>query len=1341
MMKLLVLPATAGAEAVAARMVSLSTDGMVEPFYLVHIAAGRSSASGPVPGSTGESAGRTYANSHRLFRLEDGHAEPVDLGGFGLALDRDRVLRGELTMVAAYPVLPGESFGTGFALDAKEFLTQMWQIVGDNETSGDMPLIIIPPEIGTIIPRELTHEATSRTRVIVVPEELSTPSGVNVMAKAFEQASLAPEVVTGHAAHSLLNLLGLWRSMSRSDVTGAGCPVDEIPRDRNLTLVRSFSRILDLGPVPAAIASRALRVGDSWPNPDPSNCDDLGTDPTGVQILKRLELSFWEVHKETLGLASPKLIPIPKRKNRGLKDSFRRLLDGVKGAFMQAPKRFKDAAKEAAANGLHNVYVTVLGHEPDFVIEGQTIGAASSSANQKSSDDALMALYNSFREVPDNEIAVGRAWKDLFNGSLSLIDAGKMPKGMDISELTRGQKRWVFTDARSVTPDPGAPPTLPRGAVSARVGDPSSWPAPRPFAAAQDISTIESEEPAELTPESVEAEQDSPAPDEAQTQASEEIAVSQVIEATEIPADKDSIIAAEHADPTSESASAIDQNQFSTSADAEAYEDWYQQSMRSLYWMLGRRMRADLDKAASAHEIVTEGWTDPMEEALREEEDGLARSMARVREDRAPKAVSSPDSMEEDLPAKKGWFRRRTKKPFAKARRKVRTFVALAILGGGAYAAWTYLKGGTRDNVLIALGVAAALVLFVSFVASRRASRGQRDRRELELDTELDKLRQLRRNIGGSMTFALALAVAAALLIPGVGWIIAPVILLLAVGGNLWAIWRYVIWRREESHKARVEAIEKANDNLRVAQTAASYERIQRRYREFIDWAEITGWLVHRPVRGAVDLEVDNQPTLDTSALPVSLQIRGADADRQIESLAEAGRSLVFGKSWVGGVYKTMAGRISSDLAERSADAPTDPVELEVYTANLFSPFDDVGPKGARANLLELLKEGTYNGVADTFGTKILDYVGDRPVQRVVRNTGNLEDVITDEQPVGPALASQTADSLLRIRIDGEVAGAAVLLGNTQVLTSLSSLQGRSEVVLEKRDGHRLNGSVTRQSQVTDLALVELSVDQEEEEISDEIAEVSLAENLELGEPLWSLMVPSERNAEPRLRWGALASIDGTSTRPRLDAGPSSFRVFQVRYSRPGVRGGTGVFNQEGKLAGIHVPSGTEDDLTASFRRPFIPAADIKAFLDGTEASAGITAKTTEAGNSRTVIDSAAATEPIRFLREIIDVGESEFLSGHWRRAELIGNQDRTRVDVAISIPSIDLLADEQALLLNQVSEYVDLDRPLRLTSHRIEMSGEVSFDSLVYCSDADREGDRRPASNDADESSDSFNF
>ena len=1414
-MRIAILPATQSGEAVLEWLVAASRVGQVAPFLVVLVPFEQNKIAEAV-----HLRGRLEEENRLVGRcvlIEDGDAVDVDI--------RD-VLRDEdpadIRVEVFYPVGFGESFNQRFTELAVDFQNLMWRMLTGDPELNATSLVLMPAEIGMTISPDLASTGFGKV-VVVAPEDARESGGVNTLARVFELPERETQLA-GHQGHAIVTLLGLWSNMAAADDEAARYPLSAIPfgGPESVRFARSFSRIVDAGPFVDEVTLLAFDPGRDWPNPDNARFTASSDSSEVERALKNVADSFAAAHRDALGLRQAYQFDLPEQtKIEGFRQMFRVIFASIRGSVRRVPGRLVSGFKYQVASFVYWKFNRRFNDEPATLFgftfpEQENEGGDEGGGREAESRERDALLVRDDGDVKS-------AWRDMVGLSFALIDGGHLPEFLEPQAVLSGDLRLVVANPSSIAPDPSVQVPLSGRSDIAQVCDPVCLPVPakvvaRPSddeekpAGGDSVETQTSSAPATVAM-AVAGDSESYSVETTLTEGdSAAHGIDLAVALAEADQGTDGEAAPKPAKPVSdgllpdELESATPQEDAAVGAtddlvdatdpidlapiDPAAYSAWYDRASASLVWLIGRKLGQAIHEAEEFEGIVASIQEAEKAAVRRREEDEKQRVKARALSVR-DRLLKDRAEYEVDGQAEAPRDARRVR-----AARKVgkwvrTTFVPLLVVaaaGGGAYKIHTQVKGGSRDMV------AAALLLLGIFVAWRVRRRAKKaDRKQWLRDQvdsggglyseELEKLKRLRRRLGMTTlaTFAAWGALIFLALVPPPFNIIVGVLILFAwLGDSFQAIADYVLERNRSNYERDVERVRRRNEELAAFQHAVDAPRLRRRYREYLDWAEFIGWNVHRPVTGLPETSARlGGVSLETEKLPAALEILGCDAVQQIVPVADGARAAVFTVGWLGGIAEGVMNAISEDQAKRTARGMRDEIDVAAAQSST-AVFADLtsDPTGARTRLLDETRRGRFNDLHSTLGPKILDFVREQPLRRIMTGCSPLPLI---EEPTATPI--KALDAIRRfgayVSVNDEVRVSAVKVSDNEFVCPVHPIIGLREVELVAVDGLRQRARITRVAEHSDLALLAVVGDQATD------AEASLETDTQIGEAdeaqsgvVFALATDGSQAYASRHdgKFRAAATGEVVATGRAVDLysglpGVGPFEVLQVRFDRRGATVGDGVYDEAGRLIGILTKVDTSNDATRRIMRTAVPAASIVEFLgrsvtDSSDRSIGFeeSEPASISGNASTLVRLASRKpetvsasggskrfadaptsvnpeilpilksdvverDPADFLGGIVDAPGVVFNGKHWADTSSITNVTLGSVAISLTVPESVEGRYGATAPISALTSNVDFQSGLFLTTHRVDISEPFPADALYGMTERDHsEEATRPA-------------
>lgn len=546
------------------------------------------------------------------------------------------------------------------------------------------------------------------------------------------------------------------------------------------------------------------------------------------------------------------------------------------------------------------------------------------------------------------------------------------------------------------------------------------------------------------------------------------------------------------------------------------------------------------------------------------------------------------------------------------------------------------------------------------------------------------------------------IGIAVAVLAIGAGWFLA-----LASAARRWLLADDEISRRENEQQLAT-----LNAAMKRSLRRGDAIRLERRYREYLDWAEIIARLVHSPWVGDPLDRVNLAPPIDHGTLPAAFSVGVAEiTELGLERLSAAAGSGVFGRGWLAGVYDTTERLEMTEIGiRRGLSAEDAEVERD-------DPTTDVGKdrEGPRRRMLEAIRRGKHRSLnGSELGDGVLEYLGDLGPDRVCERVAVLptadgatlgEEIDALPPPLAgfqpPAALSRLVTELSPavVGIECEAAsrdfgGTGVVVEGGLVATAREVVEGAISITVVGSGGEWLEAELRRIDPETGLALVAIAG-------GEEIPAVPFLDPPAVapGDAVISIGRPLSSQREPAIFWGLATA----SQRRRNAPGAPAVPVFPVAYHRAEGAVGAPVFSLEGELLGIHCSAPPEQfgDVRAQRMSSVVPVQEVRKLTqaDGEPAVAPRPVET-RAFEQEVVAPSA-------FIEELTHVDPPPaLLTHHWNDAQRKNETKET-------IPSLEEAAsgsDRFSSLAGELAFRV----PLRVIVHRVDLVPPASVRDLA---------------------------
>ncbi|HMI82071.1 MAG TPA: serine protease, partial [Solirubrobacterales bacterium] len=401
----------------------------------------------------------------------------------------------------------------------------------------------------------------------------------------------------------------------------------------------------------------------------------------------------------------------------------------------------------------------------------------------------------------------------------------------------------------------------------------------------------------------------------------------------------------------------------------------------------------------------------------------------------------------------------------------------------------------------------------------------------------------LRKRLRRSSLLSSAAAIFAAAVAAGQLSPIGLLVSFLAIG----ALWFYALANAARRWLLADEAISRREDEEKLAQLNAALKRslrmgdeirLQRRYREYLDWAEMLGWLLHKPWVGNPLDHVTLSPPIDHATLPAAFSVAVAEvSELGLERLSAAAGSGVFGVGWLSGLFERTERLEMTEIGIRRG------LGTEEAEVSRPDPTTDVGKdrEGPRQRLLDAVRRGKHRSLSGSrLGDEVLRYLGDQTPDRVCERVAILptadgatagEEIDALPPPLAgfepPAVLAKIVEAVSPavVRIESQArhrdfGGTGVLVGAGLVATVREVVEGASSIAVISAEGERFEAELKQLDPEANLALVSL-------EGGGELPSLALPEATEVaqGDPAISIGRPFEQE-QPTVSWGLVTASE-----------------------------------------------------------------------------------------------------------------------------------------------------------------------------------------------------------------------
>jgi len=545
-------------------------------------------------------------------------------------------------------------------------------------------------------------------------------------------------------------------------------------------------------------------------------------------------------------------------------------------------------------------------------------------------------------------------------------------------------------------------------------------------------------------------------------------------------------------------------------------------------------------------------------------------------------------------------------------------------------------------------------------------------------------------------------------------------------GAIVWILGLVISGLRASMHMLRIElgAIKDTREAecraRRRVEYPAQLANLEQRYQEFLDWAEVCGYLVHHPFERSLPSTPSVSGALTNANLPAAFTIGVAylgEHDERIKKLANRVRSSVFKPGWLTRVL----GRVGTAYQEAARrEGFIEPGEVAP------SPFEDDGVVAGcpRKNFLELVKQGVGRRIADqdAVGTlvkrleklawdgedglfvSVIQQEDDGPSDGAVVRPQPALGVWRQQPATLDAIAEQIRPAVVRIRSarDGgqTVSGGSGVIISTDglVVTNAHVTNDAESIAVTLHDGRELDAGEPFTSSTTDLALIPLPQGEYAcAPVYDEADTPKVATQIVL------YGYPRMIEGEPTFSWGLVTSGKQVI---RTKGATSDVVVFQHDAAHSPGSSGSGVFDLEGSVVGVDC-AGTEADSYMGFA---VPAGDIRTLVGRQRSEGGGEVASPTIGgaeaSSSDVVNEVRGIGFDDFMEAIFAEGTARFQRAHFT--------DNAEDDAGCVEVHLDWRARAPA------GAGIDLACPLRVQTSTLELAAPQRFEGITVFSRGD---------------------
>ncbi|MEI7889854.1 MAG: trypsin-like peptidase domain-containing protein, partial [Actinomycetes bacterium] len=520
--------------------------------------------------------------------------------------------------------------------------------------------------------------------------------------------------------------------------------------------------------------------------------------------------------------------------------------------------------------------------------------------------------------------------------------------------------------------------------------------------------------------------------------------------------------------------------------------------------------------------------------------------------------------------------------------------------------AWTRLSGTTRTVALAAIVLVALRMHVASVKRSLLIAQAPDDPDDIAeaWTRELSRMILSMRRIAVSVTVFAGAAIYAIVKYTN----LTTPKLIAAIGGVL-LIWLFalarafleLIMRRQGINRHYAEIVlSKWNRRRRMSLEAGSQPRVDRRYREFLDWAEAIGWMTHHPFLPKAEEEATDLERIRVETTPFAMEFRGARTRSKREFYSEAMRSKLFSQGWATLISNTVEADVAEQISRFGGGAQ-------------IGIFADTGSasNGPRRLFVQLLRDGKGRSIEEVPQCAALfSMIGKKNVDEWVDDCPDIPPAISSFENVDQLVADANRAAVWIHSWIGrrETVTGGVAVGPNLILTCRHPLGRPDRIEVRTYSGEVFDGELFRICEGADLALIRADgLDSIPAEIrapgvapqaqgdggEGEVAGGSQKLLLGLGRSLTSEVIVGPVMGEV-VATGRTINVGDLFAR---DTRPTP--VAEVRFESEAGLPGMPVFDSAGAIAGIQTDASLvkQWDSTGSFLRLVVPGDIAHGFL------------------------------------------------------------------------------------------------------------------------------------------------
>lgn len=472
----------------------------------------------------------------------------------------------------------------------------------------------------------------------------------------------------------------------------------------------------------------------------------------------------------------------------------------------------------------------------------------------------------------------------------------------------------------------------------------------------------------------------------------------------------------------------------------------------------------------------------------------------------------------------------------------------------------------------------------------------------------------------------------------------------------LWMAGRHQARLFKAEEDTRREQLEHLNVILEALQRRGDVDRLHRRYQEFLEWSEILGWAVHRPWAAPSLDDVPEVRPIDRKTMPPSVGVAYAAVGTDtLEALTAAASGVLFQPEWLTRMFEDVC-RDSARRYLRQMESVADPDRAGVRLPDQTEDTRQDGDSPRHFLLRDIRQARTARDAGERAAGRVVGYLSSLSLDDV------FDGYVYAEPPLQPgsnamlpsagwldppssfeSLCARLRPSVVRVHAEADRrawgASGVIVSDSGVVATNRHVVAGADSLTVVLASGTSVQVSVLAVSDQTDLALVQLPS-------GGAYRPVRLSpEPARQGEKVVTIGFPLLLEGDPTMSWGMVAAARRIVTADEDPALPA-FEVIQCSYASEHGASGSGVFDLDGQLIGVHSRSNPESLRSQEYMSFAVPAGQIEQLIGS---QPGV-----DAPEQPPPAHPAAISGIATFFDSMrVEPGRPSFLPGHWARVEV----------------------------------------------------------------------------------------